>query len=353
MRSKRLSLLVALLLAVPMMAKAAETRPWRIYLLFGQSNMTGGATPGPEDVFNNPRVKVLAYNNCSGRTYNQWYLATGFLHCSNGFGIGDWFGKIVADSLKQDTIALIPCAIAGVDIDFFRKDIVSGRRGDFQIPPDNHWAGAYPWMLERLKKAQEKGVISGILLHQGEADWTAVAQKVWPDKVAGIITDLKKDLGFDDVPVLIGELRADSKACCGGNNAFVAEAAKTVPNGHVISSSALTVNDDPYHFDGPGLREFGKRYAASYLQAIKTSSSATRPGVYSPAHWHMREVSGARTLEFNQAQDRILIRDSEGRRIAEGSGRAMRLPNSGKHGLLFFQAAAGTEISSGTLLDLP
>jgi hypothetical protein len=73
---KSLCLLGALLLSLALTADAA---PWKIYLLFGQSNMSGGATPGPDDVFNNARVKVLAYNNCSGRTYNEWYTATGAL----------------------------------------------------------------------------------------------------------------------------------------------------------------------------------------------------------------------------------------------------------------------------------
>ena len=48
-------------------------------------------------------------------------MDTGALHCTAAFGIGDWFGKVVADSLKEDTIAFIPCGIAGVPIDFFQK----------------------------------------------------------------------------------------------------------------------------------------------------------------------------------------------------------------------------------------
>ena len=86
MKVKLRSLLGAMFLAFPLLAAAS---PWKIYLLFGQSNMTGGQPNGPDDVFNNPRVKVLAYNNCAGRTYNEWYMATGSLHCTAGFGIGD------------------------------------------------------------------------------------------------------------------------------------------------------------------------------------------------------------------------------------------------------------------------
>jgi hypothetical protein len=92
-----------------------------------------------------------------------------------------------------------------VPIDFFQKDVVSRRRKEFSIPPDNHWDGAYPWVVSRLQIALEKGEMAGILLHQGEADWTAELQKAWQDKVTGIYADWKKDLGFGDVSFLIGE----------------------------------------------------------------------------------------------------------------------------------------------------
>jgi Carbohydrate esterase, sialic acid-specific acetylesterase len=345
------SLLGAAFLALPLMAGAA---PWKIYLLFGQSNMTGGQAPGPEDVFNNPRVKVLAYNNCSGRAYNEWYMATGALHCTAGFGIGDWFAKVVADSLKQDTLALIPCAIAGVPIDFFQKGVVSPRRKEFSIPPDNHWDGAYPWVVSRLQIALQKGQMAGILLHQGEADWSSDLQKAWQGKVLGIYSDLKKELGFGDVPFLIGELRADAAACCGGNNAYIAQTAKALPQGYVISSANLTVNNDPYHFNGNGLREFGKRYAASYLQAVKAATGLARgeEGL-APAAWRVQTVAGARMLEFDRSQETIVVQDLRGRVVARGKGLAVRLPPaSAQAGLLFFRAQAGDSRSEGALAGL-
>jgi hypothetical protein len=349
MRFHHRARLAVLCLAFPALIRAAEAHPWKIYLLFGQSNMTGGAPATSQDVFNNPRVKVLAYNNCSGRTYNQWYTATGALHCANGFGIGDWFGKVVADSLKDDTLALIPCAIAGVPIDFFQKGVVSSRRKEFSIPPDNHWEGAYPWVVSRLELALQNGRMAGILLHQGEADWTAELQKAWQGKVTGIYADLKKDLGFGDVPFLIGELRADAKACCAGNNAYIAQTAKALPKGYVISSANLTVNNDAYHFDGNGLREFGKRYAAAYLEAVKGATALGASARTAPAAWHLRESAGARFLEFDRLQDRIQVHDARGRMIAAGSGRALKLPVSASPGLLFFRAAAGGAIAEGTL----
>jgi hypothetical protein len=44
-----------------------------VFLLIGQSNMEGQPQPDAEDRTEDPRVKVLAYNDCPnlGRTYNE------------------------------------------------------------------------------------------------------------------------------------------------------------------------------------------------------------------------------------------------------------------------------------------
>lgn len=334
---------------LPLTALAAEPRPWQIYLLFGQSNMAGGAASDAQDRVVHPRVRMLAYDNCpsQNRTYNQWYTASPNLHgCGTGMGLGDWFGRIVADSMTQDTIAIIPCAIPGVDIDFFRKNIVSARRGEFRIPPDNKATGAYPWMVERLKIAQRKGVIKGILLHQGESDWTSAARAAWPGKVSEILTDLKKDLGFGDVPFLVGELRRDG--CCGAHNPYVATLAKSVPNGHVIPSNGLGVTSDAYHFDAAGLREFGKRYAATMVKQVGATTSVERTAASSIDSWSIRGSAGSRTLEFSQAQDRIEVLDPRGAVVAKGAGASLAIPpRSG--GVLLLRAVRGSTRTAAVL----
>lgn len=348
--SRPLGLLLAS--GLPMTSIAAEARPWQIYLLFGQSNMAGGAASDAQDRTVHPRVRMLAYDNCpsQNRTYNQWYTASPNLHgCGTGMGLGDWFGRIVADSMKQDTIALIPCAIPGVDIDFFRKDVVSARRGEFRIPPDNKATGAYPWMIERLKLAQKKGVIKGILFHQGEADWQTDARKAWPAKVAGIVSDLKKDLGFGDVPFLVGELRYDG--CCGAHNPFVATLAKSVPNGHVISANGLSVTTDAYHFDAAGLREFGKRYAATMVKQVGTTTSVDRPGSDVQDTWSLRGSTEGRHLEFDRSQDRIVVLDPRGAVVARGAGTSLAVP-SRTRGVLFLRAQRGSTRTSAVLTGI-
>jgi hypothetical protein len=234
-----------------------------IFLLVGQSNMEGQAQPQTQDREQNARVKVLAYDNCTnlGRTYNQWYTASPPLHsCYAGVGPGDYFAKTLAAQYPTKTIGLIPCGISGVDIDFFRKNVVSARRGEFRIPPDNHWAGAYEWVIDRARLAQRSGVIRGILFHQGESDNGSSA---WVDKVKGMVTDLRTDLGLDNAPFLAGELLYTG--CCSAHNPLVNQLPGQITNAFVISASGLAGQDEA-HFDLDAQRTLGMRYGQKMIE---------------------------------------------------------------------------------------
>ena len=342
---------LAALVVVAGFAQAAEKRPWKSILLFGQSNMAGGAASSAEDQKENSRVKVLAYDNCSnqGRTYNQWYTAKPSLHqCGTGMGLGDWFGRTVAEALPQDTIALIPCAIPGVDISFFSKNVVSSRRKEFRIPPDNHWTGAYPWMVERLTLAKQKGEIAGILLHQGESDWTDTARKVWVKRVRDIVANLQADVGFGDVPFVAGELRRDG--CCAAHNTYIAELVKSFSKGELVSSQGLSKANDQYHLDAAGNREFGKRYAAAFLKVLPTVGLAESPALWSSPR--LEGAGGSRSLVFPQSWREIQVVDEAGRAVARGTGAKLELAR-GLRGILFVRTTDGEGWSTPRRILVP
>jgi hypothetical protein len=233
-----------------------------IFLLVGQSNMEGQPQPQAQDLQEDPRVSVLAYDNCPnlGRTYDQWYTARPPLHsCFAGVGPGDYFAKAMANAYPNARIGLVPCAISGVDVDFFRKGVVSARRSEFRIPPDNHWAGAYEFVIERARLAQQSGVIRGILFHQGESD---TGSPLWVGKVQQIVADLRADLGLGNAPFLAGELLYGG--CCASHNPLVDQLPSQIPSAYVISAAGL-LGIDVAHFDLPGQRELGGRYGTTML----------------------------------------------------------------------------------------
>jgi hypothetical protein len=247
---------------------SASAEKFRVYLLIGQSNMAGGADTNAEDLVPDERVRVLGYDDCAatGRSYNEWDTAVPPLHAcwANGIGPGDAFAKTLVEALPQgDTIGLVPCAIPGVDIDFFRKGVISARRDEFSIPPDNHWDTAYDWVIERALIAQESGgTIDGIIFHQGESD---SGQAAWLDKVVEMVTDLRQDLSLGPVPFVAGELLYGG--CCQGHNDLVNQLPTLLDNAHVASAAGL-VGVDEFHFDSAGVRTLGARYAEAMIQAL-------------------------------------------------------------------------------------
>jgi alpha-L-fucosidase 2 len=126
----------------------------------------------------------------------------------------------------------------------------------------------YQHLVDMAKVAQRRGVIKGILLHQGESN---VNDTDWPKKVGKIYGDLVSDLNLEAkmVPLLAGEtVHADQQGATASMNAIIAELPKVVPTAHVISSAGCEARRDRLHFTPAGYRELGRRYAEQMLKLV-------------------------------------------------------------------------------------
>jgi hypothetical protein len=241
----------------PGVAEMPAAPTFHIFLLLGQSNMAGYPKAQQQDRAEDPRVRVLGFDNCAatGRQTDVWDTAAPPLHeCWNdGLGPGDYFAKTLLEIIPEgDTIGLVPSAISGERIEAFLK--VGGTR--------------YDRLIQRARLAQEAGgVIEGILFHQGESN---PSDPSWPGKVNTLITDLRTDLGIGDVPFLAGELPYGGNAA--SHNPLVNQLPGMVDNAFVISAAGLII--DPVdtqwnlHFDHDSVVEFGKRYAQTMIEAL-------------------------------------------------------------------------------------
>ena len=134
----------------------------------------------------------------------------------------------------------------------------------------NHYGGnPYGRIIEMAKKAQEVGVIKGILLHQGcsnngDSNWPNMVKKIYND----MLTDL--GLGTDSVPLFVGEtLYQNQGGSCYAHNTQVARMPSVIPNSYVVSSEGCPGNgNDPWHFNAWGYRVLGSRYAAEALYTL-------------------------------------------------------------------------------------
>jgi len=129
----------------------------------------------------------------------------------------------------------------------------------------------YQYLVEMGRLAQQKGIIRGILLHQGESN---ANDKAWPTKVAKIYADLLTDLNLEaaKVPLLAGEtVNADQQGTSSSINTIMAELPRVIPTAHVISSAGCEARRDRLHFTRAGYRELGKRYAERMLTLLSTA----------------------------------------------------------------------------------
>ena len=261
-----LSLAAALLAATPLStAEPSTNRPsperFHLYLLIGQSNMAGRGLVEEQDKIPHPRVLMFT-------KANEWAPAVDPLHFdkrSAAVGLGSTFARLTADANPEVTIGLIPAAVSGTPLDRWRKG------GDL-----------YEQAVVRAKAALKDGTLKGILWHQGESDTgDATLARTYGARLAGMVRDLRAELGAGDVPFiagLLGDFVGEAASTDGESvwwpqkpiywsvvNEQIAGLPAEVSHSAVVSASALTASDG-VHFDGPSLREFGRRYARALAE---------------------------------------------------------------------------------------
>lgn len=237
-------------LILAMTTLRADTAPadMKIFLLIGQSNMAGRGKVEAEDQTPHPRVLVL-------NKEMVWAPAVDPLHFDKperiGTGLGKTFGTIIAEAQPGASIGLVPAAFGGSALDEWQ-------------PGSPHYVNA----VARAKEAMKRGQLAGILWHQGESDRAPALVATYADRFVKFIAQLRADLGAENVPVIVGEI---GRFCPneGPINAVIRSLPAQVPHCGLVSSEGLPGRpEEPevVHFESPGFRELGRRYAAAWMK---------------------------------------------------------------------------------------
>ncbi len=253
---------------------------FQIYLCFGQSNMEGNATPEAQDYENvSERFKMMAAVDFSNpvRKRGEWYTAIPPL-CRQGTGLtpADYFGRTMVEKQADNiTVGVINVAVGGTSIKGFMEeyvaDYVAGEADWFKNYMASYDNNPFRRLVETAKRAQNYGIIRGILMHQGETDggmgnWTENVKKVYER----LLSEL--NLSADNVPLLAGEtVQTDQGGYCGGFNSVIATLPNVIPTAHVISSKGCPQKGDGLHFTAEGYRTIGKRYAECMLKLLTST----------------------------------------------------------------------------------
>jgi len=248
----------------------AEKEKFHVFLLMGQSNMSGYGAILPEDRKPVPLVVKLP---TVGEM--KWQPAAHPLHNrlpSDRFGLGLPFAVEYLTKNPGVVVGLIPLARGGAPIDSMKKG-----------------STIYADAMKKVKYAQTQGVIKGVLWHQGESDTvTRKAADSYEKKLHQLIADLRKDVGNDRLPFIVGNL-AEFYGTDKEHNApdrvkridAVREVLRALPQkvpftGFVESTDCASPDKHMVHFDRKSYIILGTRYAevfAKVTNAKKTDLS--------------------------------------------------------------------------------
>ena len=228
-----------------------------VFIMAGQSNMAGRGTVEPQDTITNPRILSID-------SLGNWKAAQEPLHFYEptrvGLDCGMSFAKELMKYIPEDvTIAMIPTAVGGSAIDQWIND-------------ETYRDVA---LLANLKSktdlAKEKGVIKGILWHQGESDAYLGLINKYASNMEILFDKFRQIADHDELPIIVGELGSffpDQKSWNQLNDQIQSYANKDNFT-EVISTSDLNHKGDSLHFDAASQRKMGERFAKKYLELTK------------------------------------------------------------------------------------
>ena len=300
-------LFLSMVAALTVLNATAQDKNFHIFLCFGQSNMEGNARIEPQDSVgvsdNFLNLSAVNFSDKS-RKMGKWYKALPPL-CRENTGLTpvDYFGRTLLENLPEGhKVGIVHVAIGGISIDGFLPDRIeeyAKTAPEWMKPMLAAYDGnPYDRLVAMGKIAKKKGVISGILMHQGE---TNTGDPKWPNDVKTVYENLLRDLKLnaEDVPLLVGEVvAADRGGTCAAHNAVIDTIGRVIPTAHVIPADGCPQNFDFLHFTAAGYRELGRRYAAEMLK-IWGIPYKPAPGDYHSTAVASPLVSMAGAVTFN------------------------------------------------------
>ncbi len=222
------------------------------FLIIGQSNMAGRGSLAEAEPLDNcgKRLKVLR----NGR-WQPMYRPVNNDRSFAGTCLAESFAKAYAEEHPDVDVGIIPCADGGTCLDQWQENSL-----------------LFDHAIYSSKLAMRTAHLVGILWHQGEGDCSPERYPLYFDKITSIMGALRRALGAENVPIVVGGLgdflkdREESPALV--NYPYVNQAlirfAEQTHRTAFAAAEGLTSNPDNLHFNHASLMEFGLRYYAAF-----------------------------------------------------------------------------------------
>ena len=268
MKTKAILFLVAILINGGLQAKETVNVPssredFHLFLLMGQSNMSGGVGLAAGDTKPVPQVLKMRYAKEGEEP--KWAAGAHPLHPRRPnkkarFGPGLSFAEAYLADKPGVTVGLIPMAWGG-------RSIAQLSKG----------SEIYGDAIRHTEAAMQVGTLKGVLWHQGESDTVEQTRTdAYENRLHRLIEDVREDLGNPQLPFIVGNLAEfygtgqdhkapDRVARITKIKEILRRLPKKVPHtGFVESTGCSPAARAKVHFDRKSCVLLGKRYAKVY-----------------------------------------------------------------------------------------
>ena len=268
MKAKAILFLAAILVTGGLQANESVNVPsskedFHLFLLMGQSNMSGGVGLAAGDTKPVPQVLKMRYAKDGEEP--KWAAGAHPLHPGRPnkkarFGPGLSFAEAYLADKPDVTVGLIPMAWGG-------RSIVQLSKG----------SEIYGDAIRHTKAAMQVGTLKGVLWHQGESDTVEQTRTdAYEKRLYRLIEDVREDLGNPQLPFIVGNLAEfygtgqdhkapDRVARITKIKEILKRLPKKVPHtGFVESTGCSPAARAKVHFDRKSCLLMGKRYAKVY-----------------------------------------------------------------------------------------
>lgn len=228
----------------------------RSFLMIGQSNMAGRGDFGEVEPIENPKCFMLRMG--------RWQKMSEPINpdrpiLEGKFRSGVGLAASFADEFSKHTgheIGLIPCADGGTVIE--------------QWQPGE---ALYDHAVMMTRLAMRTSQFSGIIWHQGESNCRGLDTANYKKLFLNTMTSLRRDLGAEDLPLIIGEISENIAPEYGFYdmrelNVLLRGMPNELPRCAIASAEGLELKADGIHFNSKSYRILGKRYFEKYKELV-------------------------------------------------------------------------------------
>jgi hypothetical protein len=254
-RRLKVALIAALSLAASGQTHAGRLKDLDIFLLFGQSNMSGrGELAGAPAFRHADRVRMFrdgAFVPAQEPVSDD---------PEAGFGPSLAFANALFHEMHRP-VGLINCARGGTKI--------------AQWAASDDPKSLYRTCVNQAKRALAFGRLRGLILYQGEYDsWTLEDATAWSGRATQTLENLRKEFDTPALPVIVTQIGpdpSDVSPASPANILIAAQGALALPHATVVSARDLPFQSDRLHLSQKGQLLLGDRYAKAMWRLLRNA----------------------------------------------------------------------------------